>query len=394
MKKKKVVLAYSGGLDTTFCIKYLSEEFNYDIHTVYADTYGANHKFKEKLKNNAIEAGASSHQYIDIQEDFYQKGIKYLLFGNVLKHQTYPLSVSSERIFQAMAVVEYAKELGADFLAHGCTGAGNDQIRFDLVFKVLAPEKEILSPVRDLNYSRSKEVAYLKSKGLKIDLSKAEYSYNEGLWGSSIGGKETLKSDSFIPENAWLSKCEAKKSQEILITFKVGELVSINGESNTPLKLIHKLNKLSAKYGIGRGLHIGDTIIGLKGRIAFEAPAALLLIKSHELLEKHVLSKWQLQIKNDCANMYGSLLHDGLYLDNACRDLESYLQSTQTRVSGSVKIKLNPYGFELIGISSKYDLHNNVFGEYGEECKLFNANDVRGFIEIYSLPIQLQYSVK
>ncbi|WP_299556801.1 argininosuccinate synthase [Seonamhaeicola sp.] len=393
MEKEKVVLAYSGGLDTSFCIKYLSDELNLEVHTIYADTYGANKEFRQELTRKAYAAGVTSHHYIDIQQEFYNKGIKYLLFGNVMKHQTYPLSVSSERTFQAIAVVNYANELGAALLAHGCTGAGNDQIRFDLVFKVLAPDKKILSPVRDLNFSREKEVEYLKNKNVNIDFSKAQYSYNEGIWGSSIGGKETLNSKDFIPEDAWLSQCNQETVEELNIEFKHGEAVSLNGQSLSQLTLIHQLNEIGSRFAVGRGLHLGDTIIGLKGRIAFEAPAALMLIKAHELLEKHVLSKWQLQIKHDMATVYGNLLHEGLYLDSAARDIEKFLESTQSKVSGIVKIKLKPFSFEVIGVDSPFDLHNNKFGEYGEESKLFNASDVKGFIKLYSLPIQLQHSV-
>lgn len=391
--KEKVVLAYSGGLDTTFCINYLSEELGMEVHTVYADTFGADEKVKQQLSRTANLAGVASHRYVDIRNEYYSKGIKYLLYGNVMKHQTYPLSVSSERNFQAIATVNYANEIGANILAHGCTGAGNDQIRFDLVFKVLAPEKKILSPVRDLNYSREKEINYLKQKNVNIDFSKSVYSFNEGMWGSSIGGKETLDSSAFIPEEAWLSHVEATAEKDIEIEFKKGEAIAIDGQIADPVVLIQWLNKIGSTYAIGRGLHLGDTIIGLKGRIAFEAPAALLLIKAHELLEKHVLSKWQLQIKADVANIYGSLLHEGLYLDNACRDIEAFLESTQNRVSGKVKLRLKPYHFDLIGVESPYDMHNNTFGEYGEESKLFHASDVKGFIKLYSLPIQLQHAL-
>ena len=390
---KKIVLAYSGGLDTTFCIKYLSEEMNLEVHTIYADTFGVDKNFRMQLSKKAYAAGATSCYYADIRNEFYDKGIKNLLFGNVMKHNTYPLSVSSERTFQAMAVVDYANEIGADMMAHGCTGAGNDQIRFDLVWRVLAPEKQILSPVRDLNLSREKEVAYLKEKEVELDFSKAEYSYNEGLWGSSIGGKETLDSTDFIPENAWLSKCETLEEQEINIEFKNGEAIGLDGQIVNPLVLIQQLNKFGSKYAVGRGLHLGDTIIGLKGRIAFEAPAALILIKAHELLEKHVLSKWQIQIKQGLSEKYGQLLHEGLYLDHACRDIENYFKSSQKRVSGKVKLKLKPYHFEMIGVESPFDLHRKDFGEYGEGSKLWSATDVKGFIKLYSVPVQLQYMV-
>ena len=390
----KVVLAYSGGLDTTFCIKYLTDELGLEVHSIYADTYGADKDFRKKLSEKAYKAGVSSHHYVDIQEEYYEKGIKYLLFGNVLKYQTYPLSVSSERNFQAMAIVNYAKEIGAAALAHGCTGAGNDQVRFDLVFKVLAPEMQIYSPVRDLNLSRQEEVNYLESKGVNLDFSKSEYSYNEGIWGSSIGGKETLRSDSFIPDHAWIKKLEREDETTIKITFKNGQAVAIDNEEISHVNLIHSLNRIGSKYAIGRGIHVGDTVIGLKGRIAFEAPAALLLIKAHELLEKHVLSKWQIQIKSQLATTYGNLLHEGLYLDTACRDIERYLESSQQRVSGSVKIKLMPYFFELLGVNSPYDMHSHEFGDYGEASKLYSSSDAKGFINLYSLPIQLQYLTK
>jgi len=390
---KKVVLAYSGGLDTTFCIKYLSEELNMEVHTIFVDTFGVDRIYRMQLSKTAYAAGTKSCYYKDIRSEFYKKGIKNLIFGNVLKHNTYPLSVSSERTFQAMAVVDYANEIGADILAHGCTGAGNDQIRFDLVWRVLAPEKQIMSPVRDLNLSREKEIAYLKEKGVDLNFSKSEYSYNEGLWGSSIGGKETLDSNNFIPENAWLSKCENFGEQEINIEFKNGEAVALNGQMHNPIDLMQQLNEFGSNYAVGRGLHIGDTIVGLKGRIAFEAPAALILIKAHELLEKHVLSKWQIQTKQGLSEKYGQLLHEGLYLDNACRDIEKYFESSQKRVSGNVKLKLKPYQFELIGVESPFDLHRTDFGEYGEGSKLWSSADVKGFIKLYSVPVQLQYMV-
>ncbi len=391
----KIVLAFSGGLDTTFCIKYLTEELGLEVHSIYADTGGLTDVEKEKLATRARYCGVTSHHCMDIQADYYQKGIKYLLYGNILKHNTYPLSVSSERTFQAMAVVEYATEIGAEMLAHGCTGAGNDQIRFDLIFNVLAPNMKIISPVRDLNLPREKEIEYLKDKGINLDFSDATYSYNEGIWGSSIGGKETLQSSKFIPECAWPSEpiCTNPIERDIEVEFNKGEVVALNGDYLSPLQLINKLNLLGNEFGIGRGLHLGDTITGLKGRIAFEAPAALMLIKAHELLEKHVLSKQQLQIKEQLCTTYGNLIHEGFYLDNAVRDLEKYLESTQSHVSGAVKLKLIPHTFELIGISSIYDLHHKDFGEYGEESKLWNANDIKGFIKLYSIPIQLQHLV-
>lgn len=381
---KKVVIAYSGGLDTSYCAKYLSDEENFEVHAVSVNTGGFSENEIEKIGSNARKIGAATYRNIDAVNSFYQKVVKYLIFGNVLKNDTYPLSVSAERIVQAIEIVNYAKEIGAEYIAHGSTGAGNDQVRFDMIFQIIAPNIKIITPIRDKQLSRQEEIDYLKSKGVELNWEKAKYSVNKGLWGTSVGGAETLTSEKPLPEEAYPSQLKETKPTQVSLSFTKGELTAINGEKNSPEKNIQILEGIANKYAIGRDIHVGDTIIGIKGRVGFEAAAALITIKAHHLLEKHTLSKWQLQHKDYIANWYGTHLHEGQYLDPVMRDFEAFLQSSQEQVSGEVYVTLSPYRFQLDGISSKNDLMNSGFGKYGEENKAWTADDAKGFIKILS----------
>ena len=381
---KKIVIAYSGGLDTSYCAKYLSKEENFEVHAVSVNTGGFTSQEIEKIGNNAKLIGAKTYKNIDAVSSFYTKVIKYLIFGNVLKNDTYPLSVSAERIIQAIEIVNYAKEIGAEYIAHGSTGAGNDQVRFDMIFQTLAPGIKIITPIRDKKLTRQEEIAYLLENGVDMNWEKAKYSVNKGLWGTSVGGSETLTSSSPLPDAAYPSQLVENGSQQISLTFTKGELTAVNNKENSPEKNIEILENIASKYAIGRDIHVGDTIIGIKGRVGFEAAAALITIKSHHLLEKHTLSKWQLQHKDYMANWYGTHLHEGLYLDPVMRDLEAFLSSSQEQVSGKVFVSLHPYRFTLDGIESKNDLMNNGFGKYGEENTAWTAEDAKGFIKILS----------
>jgi len=378
----KVVLAFSGGLDTSYCAIYLSQELGYEVHAVTVNTGGFDANEKQGLEEKAKTLGVASYQFLDVTEEFYQMGVKYLLFGNVLKNNTYPLSVSAERVFQAVAIANYANEVGADAIAHGSTGAGNDQIRFDLVFHTLCPEKEIITPIRDQQLSREVEIEYLKNHGVGGDWEKVKYSINQGLWGTSVGGKETLTSDQYLPEEAFPSQLQNDGHETITIGFEKGEPISFNGEKGGSVDIIQQLNQLGSAYAIGRDIHVGDTIIGIKGRVGFEAPAALMLIKAHHALEKHVLSKTQLKLKDQLAAWYGDLMHEGQYLDPAMRDMEQFFQSTQENVTGEVNIHLAPYRFYIEGITSSNDLMQSTFGQYGEMNKAWTGEDAKGFVKI------------
>lgn len=383
MKKETLVLAYSGGLDTSYSLKKLSND-NYEIHAISVNTGGFSVEEIETIESKAYQMGAFTYKNINALEAFYKKIVKYLLFGNVLKNNTYPLSVSAERIIQAIEIVRYAKKVGAKYIAHGSTGAGNDQVRFDLIFQVMAPEMEIITLIRDNQLSREDEINYLKSKGIDIPWEKAKYSINQGLWGTSVGGSETLTSHLPLPNSAYPSKLEEEQPIKIELQFEKGELVSLNGNSSNSIKLIQELQKIAKKYAIGRDIHVGDTIIGIKGRIGFEAAAPLILIKAHHLLEKHTLSKWQQYQKEQLANFYGMQLHEGQYLDPAMRDIEAFMESSQTRVTGTVFVELWPYRFELLGINSPFDLMKVDFGSYGEMNKSWTADEAKGFIKLTS----------
>ncbi|MGE4289651.1 MAG: argininosuccinate synthase [Salinivirgaceae bacterium] len=393
-EKQTVVLAYSGGLDTTYTAKYLAVEKGYDVISVVANTGGFTSEQLKRIEHRAQQLGVKKHVVLDIEKDYYQGCLKYLVYGNVLKNQTYPLSVSSERFFQAKAIAEYARSVNADCVAHGCTGAGNDQVRFDLVFKILIPDKPIISLVRDEQLSREQEIDFLKNNGVDGDFKKMAYSLNEGLWGTSIGGKETLSSNLSLPEEAFPSQVEKNISEVIEIEFNQGQVTKINGQQFPhPVDAIRHLNKLGGEYAIGRGMHVGDTIIGTKGRVGFEAPAALLLIKAHHELEKHTLTKWQMYWKEQLASWYGTMLHDGLYMEPTLRNIETFLEETQKHVTGKVQVKLFPYYFQVLGVESSYDLMNSRFGAYGEASGNWTADDIKGFITVLANPLKNYYSV-
>ena len=379
---KNLVLAYSGGLDTSYCAVSLSKA-GYQVHAVSVNTGGFSFDEIESIKNKAYEMGVSSYQNLDAISSYYQKVIKYLIFGNVLKNNTYPLSVSAERIIQAIEIVNYAKSIDAQYIAHGSTGAGNDQVRFDMIFQTLAPNIKIITPIRDHKLTRQKEIEYLKSNGVDASWEKSKYSINKGLWGTSVGGEETLSAEKPLPETAYPSQLKKKDSEKVILGFEKGELVTVNKKRNKPEKNIGILNKIASAYAIGRDIHVGDTIVGIKGRVGFEAAAALIIIKAHHLLEKHTLTKWQLQHKEYLTSFYGMHLHEGLYLEPAMRDIESFLESSQNQVSGEVTVTLKPYHFSLDGIVSEHDLMNTDFGSYGEENLFWTADDAKGFIKIF-----------
>lgn len=379
--KRKLVIAYSGGLDTSYCALSLSKA-GYDVHAVSVNTGGFTIEEIKSIETNAYKMGVSTYKNIDAISSYYNKVIKYLIYGNVLKNNTYPLSVSAERIIQAIEIVKYAKEIDAKFIAHGSTGAGNDQVRFDMIFQTLAPDIEIITPIRDGKLSRQEEIDYLKANGVDLQWEKAKYSVNQGLWGTSVGGEETLTSKNPLPENAYPSQLENHEAQNITLHFKEGELVGIDEFKAEPQHCIAYLNEVASKYAIGRDIHVGDTIVGIKGRVGFEAAAALITIKAHHLLEKHTLTKWQLQHKEYLSSFYGMHLHEGQYLDPVMRDIETFLQNSQSKVSGSVYVSLKPYHFSLDGIASPNDLMNAKFGSYGEDNKGWTADEVKGFIKI------------
>ena len=378
---KKLVLAYSGGLDTSYCLKTLSQE-GYEVHAVSVNTGGFSDKEIEEQERKAYAMGATTYRSINALQTFYDKIVQYLIYGNVLKNNTYPLSVSAERIVQAIEIIQYAKSIDAAYIAHGSTGAGNDQVRFDLIFQVLAPAIQIITPIRDQQLSREAEIAYLKSEGIEMSWEKAQYSINQGLWGTSVGGSETLTSDKTLPSEAYPSQLTATESKKITLEFEQGELVGINGVSGKPVALIQQLQEIAKEYAIGRDIHVGDTIIGIKGRVGFEAAAPLIIIKAHHLLEKHTLSKWQQFQKEQMGSFYGMLLHEGNYLDAVMRDIEAFLKNSQKTVNGSVIVSLHPYRFELEGVQSSNDLMNASFGSYGEMNKGWTADDAKGFIKI------------
>ncbi len=377
---KKLVIAYSGGLDTSYCAVSLSKEF--EVHAVSVNTGGFTENEVKNIERNAYKMGVTTYKNIDAVATFYTKVVKYLIFGNVLKNATYPLSVSAERIIQAIEIIEYAKSIDAEYIAHGSTGAGNDQVRFDMIFQTLAPGIKIITPIRDQKLSRQEEIDYLKAEGIDMNWEKSKYSVNKGLWGTSVGGVETLGSEKPLPSEAYPSQLEKEGEEKVTLTFKNGEFVALNNQENAPEVNIEKLNEIASKYAIGRDIHVGDTIVGTKGRVGFEAAAALIVVKAHHLLEKHTLTKWQLQHKEYLSSFYGMHLHEGQYLDPVMRDTEAFLQSSQKMVSGNVVVTLKPYHFTLDGIVSKHDLMSSKFSTYGEENKAWSADDAKGFIKI------------
>ena len=382
--KKKLVLAFSGGLDTTYCAIYLNKILNYEVHAITVNTGGFSTQEEKVIEEHAYKLGVTSYTCIDVTADYYNSCLKYLVFGNILKNATYPLSVSAERMIQAITVANYVKQIGADAVAHGSTGAGNDQVRFDMVFQTMIPDVEIVTPIRDLKLSREAEIDFLKENGVQMNFEKAAYSINKGLWGTSVGGKETLTSRNYLPENAWPTAITETEPKEISLHFKNGELVGLNNVVfDNPVEAIQYLQALAQPYGIGRDIHVGDTIIGIKGRVGFEAAAPLIIIKAHHLLEKHTLTKNQLFWKDQLSNWYGNWLHEGQLLDPTMRNIESFLTDTQKTVTGKVFITLLPYRFILNGIESSNDLMNNKFGSYGEMNNSWTGEDVKGFAKIF-----------
>ncbi len=392
---KKVVLGFSGGLDTSFCVKYLSEDQGYEVHSIIVDTGGFTAEELKQIEAHAYSLGVKSHKAVNAVKSYYDSIIKFLIYGNVLKNNTYPLSVSAERLSQALHIADHARELNADAVAHGSTGAGNDQVRFDMIFHIMIPGVEIITPIRDLKLSREAEIEYLKKKGVEMNFAKAAYSINKGLWGTSVGGKETLSSKGILPEEAWPTQVTKAGSEEVKLSFEKGELKKVNDESfNHPSETIQYLQTLAGPYGLGRDIHVGDTIIGIKGRVGFEAAAPMVILKAHHALEKHVLTKWQLNWKDQLAQFYGNWLHEGQILDPVMRDIESYLETSQRNVTGDVFVQLQPYHFQIIGIESRYDLMNSKFGKYGEMNTGFTGEDVRGFSRIFGNQTMMYHLVK
>lgn len=382
--KKKILLAFSGGLDTSYCVKYLADDLGYEVHTLTVDTGGFSANEIKRIEQRAKDLGVASHKTVDVTKEYYESIIRYLIFGNVLKNQTYPLSVSAERMVQALAVARYANEINVSAVAHGSTGAGNDQVRFDMALNILAPGLEILTPIRDQRLSREAEIDYLRKKNVQFNFDKAKYSINQGIWGTSVGGKETLNSLGMLPEEAWPTQITKSAPENVVITFEKGEPVAINGKKfSHPVEAIKALQTIAGPFGIGRDIHIGDTIIGIKGRVGFEAAAPVLIIKAHHALEKHVLTKWQLSWKEQLAQFYGNWLHEGQHLDPVMRDMEAFLTSTQAHVTGDAHIELHPHRYQILGIESKYDLMSAKFGKYGEENLGWSGQDVKGFTKIF-----------
>jgi argininosuccinate synthase len=380
----KVVLAYSGGLDTTYCAVYLRKFRNFEIHALTVNTGGFSEAEIRQIADRAKSLGITSFECVDVTREYYDSCIKYLVFGNVLKNATYPLSVSAERMVQAIAVANHVKKTGAAAVAHGSTGAGNDQVRFDMVFQSMLPGVEIITPIRDLRLSREAEIAFLKENGIEMNTEKAKYSINKGLWGTSVGGKETLTSREYLPEDAWPTPVTEKGTRQLELGFEKGELRSIDGQSfQHPVEAIRYLQAIAQPYGIGRDIHVGDTIIGIKGRVGFEAAAPIIIIKAHHLLEKHTLTKWQLYWKDQLSSWYGNWLHEGQMLDPTMRNIEKFLQDTQATVSGKVFVTLQPYRYTVTGIESSHDLMSSKFGSYGEMNKGWSGDDVKGFAKIF-----------
>lgn len=388
-----VVLAFSGGLDTSYCVKYLKHEKNYEVHSVLVNTGGFDDEELKEVEKKAYDLGVAKHTNIDATQTFYEKAVRFLVYGNVLRYQTYPLSVSAERVFQALEIANYANQVGAKYIAHGSTGAGNDQVRFDLVFNILVPNAEIITPIRDQQLSRQTEIEYLKGHGVEMNWEKAQYSINKGLWGTSVGGAETLTSHQSLPESAYPTPVSATEPKKITLQFEKGEFVGINGEVLGPVKSIQALEKIASVYGVGRDIHVGDTIIGIKGRVGFEAAAPVLILKAHHALEKHTLTKWQLYWKEQMGNWYGMMLHEGQYLDPVMRDVEAFLESTQGNVIGTVFLKLHPYRFEVEGIESQHDLMSSKFGDYGEMNNAWSGEDVKGFTKILANQLRIFHAV-
>lgn len=392
---KKVVLGFSGGLDTSYCVKYLTGEKGYEVHSVIVNTGGFSAEELKKVEEHAYKLGVKTHTTVDAVKSYYDKIIKYLVFGNVLKNNTYPLSVSAERLTQAVFIAGHVKKLDASIVAHGSTGAGNDQVRFDMIFNIMIPGVEICTPIRDMKLSREAEIEYLKSKGVEMNFEKSAYSINKGLWGTSVGGKETLSSNGILPEEAWPTQLTKNGKENVELGFEKGELRSVNGKSfSHPSEAIQELQQIASPYAIGRDIHVGDTIIGIKGRVGFEAAAPMVILKAHHALEKHVLTKWQLNWKDQLALFYGNWLHEGQILDPVMRDIEAFFENTQQHVTGNVFVELAPYRFQVTGIESAYDLMSSKFGKYGEMNNGWTGEDVRGFSKIFGNQTMIYQAVK
>jgi argininosuccinate synthase len=395
MSAKKVVLGFSGGLDTSYCVKYLHDDLGYEVHSITVNTGGFTDAEIRQIEDHAHKLGVKSHVTVNAVKTYYDSIIKYLVFGNVLKNNTYPLSVSAERLSQALHIADHVKELNATAVAHGSTGAGNDQVRFDMIFNIMIPGTEIITPIRDLRLSREQEIDYLKKKGVDMNFSKAMYSINKGLWGTSVGGKETLSSKGMLPEEAWPTQLTNTGTEEVKLRFEKGELKKVNDKSfSHPSEAIQYLQMIAGQYAIGRDIHVGDTIIGIKGRVGFEAAAPMIILKSHHALEKHVLTKWQLNWKDQLAQFYGNWLHEGQILDPVMRDIENYLENSQRNVTGDVYVQLMPYRFTVTGIESPYDLMSSKFGKYGEMNNGWSGEDVRGFSKIFGNQTMIYHQVK
>ena len=393
MSKKKVVVAFSGGLDTSYNVMYLSREMGYEVYAACANTGGFSKEQLQKNEENAYKLGATKYVTLDVTQEYYEKSLRFMIYGNVLRNNCYPISVSSERIFQALTIARYANEIGADAIAHGSTGAGNDQIRFDMTFLVMAPGIEIITLTRDKQLSRKEEIDYLNEHGFKADFTKLKYSYNVGIWGTSICGGEILDSNQGLPESAYLKHATQSEPRELKIGFEKGEIVSVDGiKYDDKIKAIQKIEEIGAAYAIGRDCHVGDTIVGLKGRVGFEAAAPMLIIGAHRFLEKYTLSKWQQYWKDQVANWYGMFLHESQYLEPVMTDIEAMLSSSQRNVNGVVTLMLRPYSFETVGVDSKDDLVKNPFGEYGETQRGWTSEEAKGFIKVTSTPLRIYYS--
>ena len=394
-KGDQVVLGFSGGLDTSFCVKYLTEDKGYEVHSVIVNTGGFSEEELVQIEKHAYTLGVKTHTTVNAVKSYYDSIIKYLIYGNVLKNNTYPLSVSAERLSQALHIAEHAKKLKAKAVVHGSTGAGNDQVRFDMIFNIMIPGVEIITPIRDMKLSREAEIEYLKGKGVTMNFEKAAYSINKGLWGTSVGGKETLNSKGILPEEAWPTQVTKTGEEEVKLHFEKGELTAVNEKTfQHPSEAIQYLQTLAGPYGLGRDIHVGDTIIGIKGRVGFEAAAPMVILKAHHALEKHVLTKWQLGWKDQLAQFYGNWLHEGQIMDPVMRDIEAYLESSQAHVTGDVFVQLLPYRFQVIGIESKYDLMSSKFGKYGEMNTGWTGDDVRGFSKIFGNQTGIYHNIK
>jgi argininosuccinate synthase len=390
---KKLVLAYSGGLDTTYCAIYLREQ-GYEVHALTVQTGGFSDMELQDIEQRALNLGVASFKVADVTQQYYVSCIRYMVYGNVLKNNTYPLSVSAERMVQAIAVAEYAQQINADYVAHGSTGAGNDQVRFDMVFQSMIPGVQIITPIRDMKLSREQEIDFLKQHGVSLNFEKATYSINKGLWGTSVGGKETLTSNQYLPEEAWPTPISKSGEEEIVLHFNKGELIGVNDDdAMNPVAAIQRLQAIAQPYGIGRDIHVGDTIIGIKGRVGFEAAAPLIIIKAHHLLEKHTLTKWQLYWKDQLSTWYGNWLHEGMMLDPTMRNIEKFLEDTQKTVTGKVFVTLQPHRFTVAGVESEHDLMNNTFGSYGEMNKSWSGDDVKGFARIFGNQVSIYNTV-